>query len=360
MLTVLDALPERLLDTDATDLHGVLPGPTLIHLGGRRAEPLFVSVMLHGDEETGWVALRELLRRHAGRELPRALSLFIGNVVAARHRVRFLPGQPDYNRVWNARPAVAAGRPEHRMMQQVLEAMRARRVFASIDIHNNTGINPHYACVRRLDPRHLHLATLFSRTVVYFTKPEGVQTAAFSRLCPAVTVECGRSSDPHGAAHALEFLEACLRLSAVPEHPVAPHDIDLFHSVAIVKVPPDATLGIGPDAEADIRLIEDLDHLNFRELPAGTLIGWIRPGSRARLEAWDEQGRETGARFFGVRDGEIRLTVPVMPSMLTVDLRAIRQDCLGYLMERYLEFYGDHRAAGLGPPPTHPAVTGKG
>jgi hypothetical protein len=198
---------------------------------------------------------------------------------------------------------------------------------------------------------------VLSRTVVYFTKPDGVQTAVFSRLCPAVTVECGRSSDPHGAAHALEFIEACLRLSAVPEHPIAPHDIDLFHSVAIVKVPQDASLGVG-DAEADIRLIEDLDHLNFRELPVGTLIGWVRPGRRARLEAWDEQGREMGARFFSVRDGEIRVAVPAMPSMFTVDLRAIRQDCLGYLMERHKEFYGDRQAAGLNPQ-AHPA-TGKG
>jgi hypothetical protein len=36
-----------------------------------------------------------------------------------------------------------------------------------------------------------------------------------------------------------------------------------------------------------------------------------------------------------VVDGKIRLRVPVMPSMLTLDERVVRQDCLCYLMERY-------------------------
>lgn len=344
MLTVLDRLPPRLLAVEAARLHEVLPGPTLIHLSGRRREPLFVSVLLHGDEVTGWEALRVVLDRHQGRELPRALSVFIGNVAAAARAMRFLPGQPDYNRVWVANPGTQA-LAEHRMMRQVVQEMRARRVFASVDVHNNTGLNPHYACVRRLDAASLQLATLFSRTVVYFTKPQGVQTAAFAPLCPAVTIECGRPGDAHGTARAAEFLEACLHLSAVPAHPVAPHDVDLFHSVAIVKVPEDVSLGVGHNSRADLRLIEDLDRLNFRELPAGTLFGWAGP--RARLEVRDELGREAATRYFTLRDGELRLAVPVMPAMLTLHLRAIRQDCFCYLMERHPDFRGAGRTPGI-------------
>ena len=88
MLTVLDTLPERFLDTPARELHRVLPGPTLIHLPGRRPTPLFVSVLLHGNEDSGVVALQRVLRAHAGRELPRALSILVGNVAAAREGLR--------------------------------------------------------------------------------------------------------------------------------------------------------------------------------------------------------------------------------------------------------------------------------
>ena len=40
------------------------------------------------------------------------------------------------------------------MLYEVITSLRARRAFASIDVHNNTGINPHYACINRIDNRH--------------------------------------------------------------------------------------------------------------------------------------------------------------------------------------------------------------
>ena len=87
------------------------------------------------------------------------------------------------------------------MMRQLVDLMRERDVFASIDVHNNTGLNPHYGCINKLDPQFFHLATQFSRTVVYFIRPKGVQSMAFADICPAVTVECGKPDRPHGAAH---------------------------------------------------------------------------------------------------------------------------------------------------------------
>lgn len=331
-MTILESLPPGFLDADAVRLHEVLPGPTLIHLPGRRPEPLLVSVLLHGNEPVGLQAVQVLLREHSGRELPRALSVFIGNVAAARYGVRFLEDQPDYNRIWPEGGASGNG-PEHRMMQRVVEEMRARRVFVSVDIHNNTGLNPHYACINHLDHRFFHLATLFGRTVVYFRRPRGVQSMAFAELCPAVTLECGQPGRALGIEHAAEYLDACLRLAEIPVHPVPPHDIDLFHTVAVIKVPEAVTFGFG-SADTDIRFARDLDLLNFRELAAGTALGWVRPGDNMRLEAWDEQGRDVSARYFQLADGEIRTAVPVMPSMLNRDERVIRQDCLCYFMER--------------------------
>lgn len=325
MLYEREGLPEGLLECSARDLHTVLDGPTLLHLPGRAGQPLFLSVLLHGNEDSGWEAVRQLLADNE-RELPRPLSIFIGNVSAARLGLRRLGGQADYNRIWAGGESV-----EHQMAARVIETMARRGVFASLDIHNNTGRNPHYGCVNRLDHRFIHLATLFSRTVVYFIRPETVQSMAFSRICPAVTVECGKPGRPEATAHALAFIDAALHLDHFPDHPVPKHDYDLFHTVATVTVPEEVTFGFGIDA--DLQFLPDLDELNFQELPAGTVLAYTH-GGHGRLKALDEDGTEVVDRFFESADGVLRTRVPVMPSMLTTDERIIRQDCLCYLMER--------------------------
>ncbi len=333
-LTELDHLPAGLLDLDADQLAQALGGPTLIHLPGRRPQPLLVSVLMHGNETTGWEAARELLTPYfsEGRELPRALSLFISNVYAAAVGLRRLDGQPDYNRVWPG--CEDSGTPEHSLMSQVVDIMQRREVFASVDVHNNTGLNPHYACVNVIDNRFLHLATMFGRTVVYFIRPCGVQSMAMARICPAVTLECGKPGQANGVEHARAYLDACLHLAEHPQQPVASQDIDLFHTVAIVKVPSDISFGFAA-GEPDILFANGLDHFNFRELPRGTAFGRIRPDVGVGLAVCDEHGRDVSERYFYVEDGELRLKVSVMPSMLTRDQRVIRQDCLCYLMERY-------------------------
>jgi succinylglutamate desuccinylase len=331
VLTITDRLPEELLSVQPTELDRVLPGPTLIHLPGRRAQPLFVSIMLHGNEDTGLRAMQVLLQRYRDVELPRSLSLFVGNVAAASRGIRRLDEQPDYNRIWPG--GTGAGTPEHEMALAVLADLRTREPFASVDIHNNTGLNPHYACVNRLDQRFFHLATLFGRTVVYFTHPRGTQTSAFADLCPATTLECGKPGSPNSVEHAAAYVDACLHLSEFPSHPVARHDMDLFHTVAVAKVPEKLDFSFG-DGNAELRFEPDLDHLNFRELPEGTRIARTGSSRQVPIQVIDERGRDIRDDYFRIRDGELRTTRPVMPAMLTVNAQAIRQDCLCYLMER--------------------------
>ncbi len=326
-LIQLEGLPDGILGRPASRLHEVLDGPTLIHLPGRREEPLVITVLLHGNEDTGWESTRALLDNYAGHTLPRSLALFVGNVAAARHGLRRLEGQPDFNRIWKG-----GEEPEHRLAAEVLEAVARRRPFASIDVHNNTGLNPHYGCINRLDHRYLHLATLFSRTVVYFIRPETVQSMAMAQLCPAVTVECGKPGHAANAEHVLDYLDAVINMASLPEHPVAPHDYDLFHTVATVKVPDEVSFSFR-DPNAQLVFEPDLDELNFRELPVGTALAFAN-GAGARVDAWNEEGERVTDRFFAVNEGELRTRLPVMPSMLTLDERVIRQDCLCYLMER--------------------------
>jgi hypothetical protein len=330
-LTILDHLPDGLLGSDITRLAGLLKGPTLIHLPGRDPRPLFVSVLLHGNEPTGFETMQAVLRRNAGGVLPRAMSLFIGNVAAAARGVRTLPGQSDYNRVWPG--TTMPDRPEAALMRQVVEQVRALKPFASIDIHNTSGMNPHYACVSRLEQPCFHLARLFSRIVIYIERPFGIQSRAMADLCPAVTVECGRIGDDYARDRALEFVEACLRLSHFPDHDISPHDIELLQTVAVLKVPADVSFSFD-DSPADIRFRADIDHLNFSQVEAGTMVGWIDAPGRARVEVLPGGDFEVLEEFLEHADGELRFSRNAVPAMLTRDPNAVRLDCLGYLMER--------------------------
>ncbi|ANB01263.1 M14 family metallopeptidase [Ectothiorhodospira sp. BSL-9] len=331
MLRYHDTLPEGFTQTPPGQIHELLPEPTLIHLQGRREPPLFISVLLHGNEPVGLQAVQALLRDLPAAGLPRSLYLFVGNVQAAAQGVRRLPGQPDFNRVWpgTEHPECA----ETALMRQVVDTVTQGPLFASVDVHNNTGLNPHYACVNRLDNRFLQLATLFGRTVVYFIRPRGVQSMALAAHCPAVTLECGKPEDAHGIEHARDYLHACLNLADIPDSPVAHHDLDLFHTVAQVKIPDSVKISFTP-GEAELIFDPDLDHMNFRELPSGTVLARVNSKQQLRLVAHDEQGVDVTPRYFETIRDRLVLTRRVMPSMLTLDETIIRQDCLCYLMER--------------------------
>lgn len=330
-LSILRAVPQILLTTPSDSLYEILGGPTLIHLEGERKDRLFVSTLLHGNEDTGWLAVRALFEKYAACKLPRSLSVFIGNVDAARLRARRLDHQPDYNRVWPG--ALASETPESMLMKEVVSEMDTYELFASVDIHNNTGTNPHYTCITRLDESYFYLATLFSRTVVFFQQPLGTQTSVFSARCPAVALECGKPGSAGSVEHALQFLEDCLHLQSFPTHAFPGDDMDLFHTVATVKVCEDTTFGFGPGPEM-LKFDPALDQLNFRELDPGTSFGLVEGNSLFGLKVMNGIGQNVTENYFALRGHALVTKRPLMPAMLTCDTRIIRQDCLCYLMER--------------------------
>jgi succinylglutamate desuccinylase len=332
-LRELDHLPAGFLDADPAALSALLGGPALIHLPGRRAPALFVSILLHGNEHTGLRAVQRLLAHAGTRALPRALSILVGNVEAARAGLRRLDGQPDWNRVWPG--SAEPDGPERAFADAVVRRMRERGVFAVVDVHNNTGRNPHYGCVTRLDAHTLSLAALFARIAVHFeTTPRGTLSAAFASVAPSIAIECGRSGEPANDARAAEYLEACLHLSDWPSHAPVPHDLELFRTLCTLRVRDGVDFAFAP-ADATLVLDADLDALNFRELAAGAPLGRVRPGAPMPLVAIDDAGRDVAPEVLALdADGVLRLARPLMPAMLTLDARVIRQDCVGYLMAR--------------------------
>ncbi len=334
---ILEQLPEGLLEKPATALYQQLSGPTMVHIAGRNPRPLVVSVLQHGNEDTGWEAMRILLKhRYAYRELPRSICLLIGNVSAARLRRRRLDGQPDFNRCWphaESNRNVITNDPYTSLFRYYMDKLCEQQPFAALDIHNNTGLNPHYAALNRIDWRMIHLARLFSDKIVYFTMPHGTLSNAMAEHCPSLTLECGQAGNVHGTDHALEYIEQCLQLDSIDDTPLPTEQTQLYHMLATVYVSADLRFSFMPE-KSMLSFIANLDHLNFTEMPPGTLLAHMHGHNSRCLLALDHYGQDITDSCFSFSDGTVRTLRPLMPSMLTPDVQVIRQDCLCYLMER--------------------------
>lgn len=328
MLHETSNLPEGLLEAQATELFALLGQPTLIHLEGENKRPLFISTLLHGNETTGFYAIQALLKRYRNKTLPRSLSIFIGNIEAAAVEQRRLDNQPDYNRIWPGTHHSASAVTD--MVKNVTSIMRKRKPFASVDIHNNTGYNPHYSCVNILNPHCLQLAGMFGDTIVYFTSPKGVQSSAFSDFCPAIVLECGQSGQADGITHSLNFLQAVLELEKLPAD--QPGHIRLYHTVARVTIP--EIFSFGTERNTDIHLNQELESRNFHEITSGTVFAQRNPATQAQLTVTNESDEDVTAEFIETENDRILFKKDVTLSMYTTNETAVRQDCLCYLMER--------------------------
>lgn len=331
-LAILDSVPDGFLDCVARDLHLVLDGPTLIELAGERGPPLFVSILQHGNEVSGLGAVQRVIGRYQNQPLPRSLMLLVSNVEAARHGLRRLDGQPDYNRVWPGTPN-HGDTAEAKVMAQVHARAVDRGAIAAIDIHNNTGRNPHYAVVCNRDPPTLGLAALFSRRAVCFRGIPGTQTASFSGLIPAITAECGVPGEAANSEAAACLVEAALHLDQLPDGPSDGTALELYHTLGVVRVREDVSFCFGA-GEVELRFDPAVEENNFRELKAGTVLA--ETDHLMPLKMIDEAGDDVAELYFDASGGQLRLRRSAVPAMLTVDPRIVRQDCLCYLMERLL------------------------
>ena len=324
-LNILEGLPAQLLERPAERLAEALEGPTLLTVDGEIGPPLFVSVLLHGNEASGWNGLRRLLLEPG--PLARSLIVFIGNVSAAAAGLRSLPNQPDFNRIWRG-----ADSHEGELARELLRRLRCVPLFAAIDLHNNTGHNPHYGVVTDMDPAGLGLAYLFSDHAVLIREPDTVLTRAMRDQCPSVAVELGPVDDPRSDERAYDYIKRCLELAEIPAPDAS--SLAMYRTRARVHVADGAEFSFAGDSVVTpLVLTSGVEGVNFHSLPAGTEFGATRLPLDEALKVLDDDHRDVTHEFFELVDDRVLLKQAVTPSMYTTDPLVIRQDCLCYFME---------------------------
>lgn len=302
-----DRLPNAIAALEAPELAKALGGPTLFDLRKAGEPPLFVSVLLHGNEPSGWDAVRQL--RH---EIERtSVLLFVGNVEAARAGLRTLPGRVDFNRVWDG--GEGGDTPEVAIAEEVVSFAEAAKPRLAIDIHNNTGRNPPYAVLTRTDAPTLTTASAFADLALLATQPKGVQTSRFAKFCPSITIEVGMPNEPASTDRTVAFLRDLLSGQIAATRLGSFH---LFETVARVT------------AGAGLAVVPCTQRFNFRTAPAGVMLA-----SSGELSAWTSDGSRVDDHFLRVQDGATVLAKPTAIAMYTADVAAAQSDCLCYLLE---------------------------
>jgi len=326
----LHGLPDGFFDISSANIRSLFPNPTLIHLDGKDPNFLFISILLHGNEYTGLKVMQKILAEQA-QDLPRSILMFIGNVRATEANRRYLPDQVDYNRCWPGTELEASATSQ--MMQRVVEIAHGLPLFAAIDIHNNTGKNPHYACITDPNMQNQNLAARFNRVGMVFNH-RGVSTMAFDGICPAITLECGLPGDPQGIEHACRFVEGMLTLDELPQSQPTRHALHLVESHLTLNIPEDVSFAFDPVADVDLRFEHDFEDRNFTLFDPHQVFGYTRV--ERPLSITDTDGHDVTDEILRVEEGKIYLNNTLMPAMITRDRLVIRQDCLCHLLQDYL------------------------
>ncbi|MDX1650814.1 MAG: succinylglutamate desuccinylase/aspartoacylase family protein [Myxococcota bacterium] len=334
-LRILDDPAPSSVPADPESFLRSLGGPTAIRLGGDSPDPgrrRAAVTLLHGNEPSGLRAVHALLR--AGVRPAGDLLLAIASVETALGPPLFTrrqrPDGRDLNRCF--RPPFE-GR-EGALAGDLLRLLEDFGPGCLIDLHNNTGHNPPYGVAPRADAAHRALVALFGDTLVRSDLVLGALVEATDPRTPSVTIECGRAGDPQADAVARRGLEAFAR-AADPRAPAAePAAVRVLTEPQRVRVRDALGLAFAPrpDPRVELTLRDDLETHNFRPVPAGTRLGWVRAGSVWPLEARDARGRDRSLELFALDGGVLRAAREMVPIMVTTRPEVARSDCLFYVV----------------------------
>ena len=281
---------------------------------------MFVSTLLHGNETSGWDAVRELVRTTDDL----SMLLLIGNIQAAAKSVRHLPSEHDFNRVWR----------QSKWQRMLKETLAQAKPWCGIDIHNNSGPNPHYSVVTNMSQESLSLAKLFSDILIFTEHTKDILSHAVSAYCPALTIEIGTVDDPMSSTRALEFLKLLNQMQCVPDH--ERNELDAFETLAIVKVEPKRE---EPNLRTFPRFHDDLVNRSFQTLRKGELFIECLPADW-QVRVTTASGVDETPCFFNFEQDRVHLRREVVLSMFTPDPVLAMQDCVCYFLGK-LDCHGN-------------------
>ena len=105
--------------------------------------------------------------------------------------------------------------------------------------------------------------------------------------------------------------------------------------MASVKVKPEIDISFKPISHG-LTLVQDLDVLNFHQIKSGEKFGSLSldlaDNHTMPFIVTDQDNNDLTSNYFEIIDNNVVAKSSFVPSMITQSTKAIRQDCLCYIM----------------------------
>lgn len=320
---------EKLLGHDPETLLRNLGGPAWITLPGRdSSKRRAIVTLLHGNEPSGLKAIHELLTEGLIPETN--LGILIASVDAALHEPcfshRYIPGEHDLNRCF--KPTGSSNQTH--LANNIVAKLEQFAPEAVVDTHNTSSHSEPFCVAIRSDAETRQLASLFTHSLVVIDQPLGTLLEVVPAHIPVVTVEFGGFMDPNADWLARETLHRFMMLHDLTHHDATGLRL-LSHPIRLeTQQHLQVTYSSSIDEHADLTVINTIDQLNFRQVPAGTTLGWFRDQSHRHLVALDRHGIDRFSDFFDESGGALRTKKAFTVFMATTDPGVANTDCLLY------------------------------
>ncbi len=330
-----DSLPSFFFDINQKNVLEHLQGMSLIFHAGNYENTVLVSTMLHGNETSGLDILKKFLKKIEGIEDRPNILILLGNPKAFHENKRFIQGQLDHNRIWTTKES----RPDNLTAQKAINHFIEHDFLCAVDIHNNTGKNPIFCCVNRLDKKTLGLAQMFGTDVLFFEDPETALSTFMGRFCPSMAIECGLSGDEFGIERATKFLTEVVKIRTKEDLIEHKFKKNIFKSFGKFTLPIDTEVSfirrdfLPTEKNKGVYFFDDLEGYNLKLVPEGTHFGFLF-GEKSQVESFTDFGEDIFSKYFEIKDNKIISKISFYAAMVTKDVAVAKADCFFYFLNK--------------------------
>ncbi|WP_144391927.1 hypothetical protein [Pleionea sediminis] len=332
MLKIINAEQLKIPDSPQRWLEQLDTSTIIEFKGQNSSEWRVLSVLIHGNEPSGFFAVFEFLKNQLRPTVN--LAIIISSVRAARHPPyfthRFVPGEFDLNRRFGVSltsEKVHDGVTE--LATEIIHYIQSKSPSLIVDLHNTSGNGPEFAVSVSDDLSIKQLASVFTKTMVITHLVVGsLMEQNFN--CPIVTIECGGAQNSRSHKIAYQGLVDFAQMESMPvlDEPI----FETYYHPFRIEARSGVSLDYGEyhNRDVDITLRQDIERFNFTEIEAGTELGWINRTLTDCIQAKSESGEDVVNSLFSVKDLKIIAKRPMKLFMATCRADIAVSDCLFY------------------------------